>query len=461
MRILVRGQRFAMAVLFLATLACFVPLHLSASTVVVFPLGNTPCKNLTMFNSINTAIAAVPSGSTIFICPGTYAEQITITKSLTLIGESANGSAGAAASGLNNPVIVPPAGGLLVNAADLYNAQPTAAQIFVQTPALNLATPITVNISNISVDGSNNGLSGCGTDLVGIYYQNASGIVNHVATRFQELDQSDFGCQDGLAIYVESGYSTIGTATLTIENSSVHDYDKNGITVDGNGTTATVSGNYVVGIGATSLIAQNGIQVSDGASGKVLANTVTDDVYVNSPDCQATSSCFSATGILLYDSGGTMAKPLTISGNTVSNAQGGIVTYGQIFSTFGVADYNNVTGNKVTTSPAAGPFQLDGIDLCSNNNTASNNTVYNSSGAGVHIDSQCTESTGTSGNGSTVSTNTINEGCAGVLTGNGTGNTESGNITFNVVQVQQSGDLCPAGSPAKAKSRLKPHPWRP
>lgn len=456
MNLSVRRHRIVMTALALAVLA-FLPLRLYATNAVVTPPSTTACQSgMATFNSISAAVAGVVAGSTIYICPGTYAEQVVIKERLTLIGVSGNGQAGSSATGQNNPVVVSPANGVVINSADLFNGQPTAAQILVQTPSGSLATPILVSISNITVDGSNNQLSGCGTDLVGIYYQNASGTVNHVVARFQELDAADFGCQDGQGIYVESGYGSGGKAVVTVENSSVHDYDKNGITLDGSGTTGTISSNYVVGIGATPAIAQNGIQVSDGANVKVYGNTVTDDVYVNPPDCG--NACFSATGILLYDSGGTSAKPMTVSSNIVSNAQGGIVSVGD---SSGTADYNTVSSNRITTSPAAGPFQLDGIDLCSNHNTANLNTVFNSSGSGVHIDSQCTESTGPSGNSTTVSTNTINEACAGVLTGNGTGNTESGNITYNVVQVTATGDSCPVGSPSKARARLKPRPWRP
>jgi hypothetical protein len=442
-----------MTALSLAVLACFLPLYLSASTVVVTPPSTAPCKNMTTFNTISLAVTAVPSGSTIYVCPGAYAEQVVITKKLTLTGVSSNGSSGAAASGSNNPVIVSPAGGVLVNAYDLFDGtSPIAAQIAVLAPAGS------VTISNLTVDGSNNGLNSCSTDLVGIYYQNVSGTVNHVVTRFQELPPADFGCQDGLAIYVQSGYNSGGTAVVTIENNSVHDYDKNGITADGSGTIATITGNYVTGIGATPLIAQNGIQVSFGATGKVTNNTVTDDVYVNPPDCG--SSCASATGILLYDSGGTVANQVTISGNTVSNAQGGIVAFGDVRYAPGTADYNNVTGNRVTTSPAAGPFLLDGIDLCSNNNKASGNTVFNSSGAGIHVDSQCTETTGTTGNATNLSNNTINEACAGVLLGTGSGNVISATVTYNVVQTSAAGDSCPSGISGKASGKLKPQPKR-
>ena len=410
------------------------------------------CTNLPFYPTIQLAVNSVPAGTTIEICPGIYAEQVTISKNLVLAGVSANGAVGPAASGANNPTLVSPAGGVVSNASDLYDGSPIAAQIVVSTPT-GAAQPITVNINNIIIDGSNNLISGCAPDLVGIYYQNASGTMNHVATRFQELGSGLGGCQSGLGIFVESGYGTGGTSVVTIVNSSVHDYQKNGITVDGSGTSASVKLNYVVGQGATPVIAQNGIQLSDGATGTISNNTVTDDVYVNPPG----GPYWSASGILLYDSGGSSAKAVVVSANTISNTQGAIVTYGD---SFGTADYNSITSNKITTSPAAGPYFIDGIDLCSNNNTAKSNTVFNSSGSGVHIDSQCTESTGPSGSGSTVSGNTINEGCAGVLTGTGSGNSVASNSAYNVLQTVQSGDSCPSGSAGARKRnvRLVPHP---
>jgi hypothetical protein len=434
----------------------------SASTVVVTPPGTTACKAMAKYSTISDAVASVPPASTIYICPGTYPEQVVISKKLTLIGVSSDGLMGATASGANNPVVASPSGGVVVNSADLFQAFPTAAQILVQTPSNSLSSPISVSISNITVDGSNNGLNSCATDLVGIYYQNASGTINHVTTRFQELPQADFGCQDGLAIYAQSGYGTGGIAVVTIENNSVHDYDKNGITADGSGTVATVTGNYVVGIGATPLIAQNGIQVSDGASGKVMNNTVTDDVYVNQSGCSLTAQpyCYTATGILLYDSGGTSASPITVSGNTVSNTQGAIVAITDGAET---ADYNNVSTNKVTTTPSitgstVGTILVDAIDLCSDHNTATSNTVFNASGVGVHLDSSCTEpDSSASGASSSAATNTINEACAGVLTGN-SGGTQSGTIAYNVALTVGSGDSCPNGTNATVHLTGKARP---
>jgi parallel beta-helix repeat protein len=443
-------RRAALSILGAAVFSCGLVQSAWAANVVV---GN--CKNLASYPTISQAVSSVPANSTIYICPGTYGEQVLINKSLTLTGVSSIGLAGENAAGADNPVIVSPANGVTAYVSDLApGADPVYYQIAVVSPVP--ATPIRVNLSFIAVDGSNNQIAGCGMDLVGIYYQNANGTVNQVVARNQELAADLFGCQDGLAIFAESGYGSGGTSVVTIENSSVHDYDKNGITVDGSGTVATVTGNYVVGIGATPLTAQNGIQVSDGAGGSVKNNTVTDDVYVNPEG----GPYYGSSGILLYDSGGTSGSPITISGNTVSNTQLAIVIYGD---SNGTADYNTVTSNKVTGTQAAGIYLDDGIDLCSNNNTATLNTVFNSSGSGIHIDSTCTESTGPSGNGTSVMKNIVNEACAGVLLGSGTGSSQSMNTFYNVVQTTQTGDSCPVGPPGAAsrgKARLKPLPWR-
>jgi hypothetical protein len=442
--------RRAALILLAAVFSCGLIQRAGAATVVV-----GSCKLLASYPTISQAVSSVPPNSTIYICPGTYMEQVLITKNLTLTGVSSNGLAGGGAAGFYNPVIVSPINGVVSNATDLADGSSIAAQIAVVTPS-GAPSPIKVNISFLAVDGSNNQIAGCGPDLVGIYYQNASGTINQVATRNQELASGLGGCQSGLGIFAESGYGSGGTSVVTIQNSSVHDYQKNGITSDGSGTVATITGNYVVGQGATPAIAQNGIQVSDGANGSVKNNTVTDDVYIN----PSGGPYYSATGILLYDSGGTSGVNLIISGNTVSNSQGGIVTYGD---SNGTADYNNVLSNKITTSPAAGPYLLDGIDLCSNNNTATSNTVSNSSGSGIHFDSSCTESTGPTGNASSATKNTINEACAGVLLGNGS-STQSSNTFYNVVQTTQTGDSCPVGppnAPARTKARTKPIPWRP
>jgi len=162
---------------------------LAAATVYVGSCG--PAK-ATSYTTIQQAVNASPAGSTVYVCPGTYPEQVTITRNLNLIGVQ-SGTADSA-------VITSPASGVVQNTYDLYEppAYPVAAQVLVQKAQ-------SVNIANITVDGSNNQLSGCGApNPIGIYYQNSSGKITDDAVRNVLMDPADQGCQLGLAINVES-----------------------------------------------------------------------------------------------------------------------------------------------------------------------------------------------------------------------------------------------------------------
>jgi pectin methylesterase-like acyl-CoA thioesterase len=50
-------------------------------------IGTPSCTGaLTQYNTIQSAVSAAPSGATILVCPGSYAEQVTIATPLTLRG---------------------------------------------------------------------------------------------------------------------------------------------------------------------------------------------------------------------------------------------------------------------------------------------------------------------------------------------------------------------------------------
>ncbi|HSY30468.1 MAG TPA: right-handed parallel beta-helix repeat-containing protein [Verrucomicrobiae bacterium] len=390
----------------LAASMCFAGQAVQASTEVV---GN--CKAGESFPTIQAAVNAAPSGSTIDVCPGIYPEQVLIDgKSLTLMG---------VLSGTNDAaVLVTPVGGLSANGSRL-GGSPVAAQILVQNAAA-------VTISRLTVDGNGNALTGCGTDLIGIYFKNSAGRITDSVARNQILDARDEGCQVGLGIDVESDS---GNPAVTVSNNSVHNYQKNGITAGGPGTgggpAMAITNNTVVGIGATPAIAQNGIQVGFGASGKVASNTVADDLY--------TGSAAAGTGILIYASTG-----ITVSGNSVESTQYGIATVTD--PTYGPADGAIVTSNHI-----GGTQEFDAIDLCSNGNTAHSNSIYGSlAQSGIHLDDECPGPGSTpSGTNNTVTNNTINEPCAGVLLGSSAASTIGTNTFFNVTHTTLSGDACP------------------
>ncbi len=369
---------------------------------------------LTIQAAVNAA-ELLPAPRTVRVCPGTYTEQVTITAALTLEGV-ANGTSDAA-------VIVPPLAGLSSNGSDIFG-NPVAAQIFVQGAA--------ATVSHLTVDGTGsngNGLSGCGTDPIGIYYQNSSGTITDNAVRNVLMDPADQGCQVGLAINVESD---TGAPAITISNNSVRNYDKNGITASGPGTgggpNVIVTQNTVIGVGATTVTAQNGIQIGFGATGSVTYNYVIDDIYTN-PPCggQNEPVCYGSSGILIYASSG-----ITASSNTVESTQLGIVPATD--PTYGTANNTTVRLNHV-----GGTQNYDAIDLCSDNNTAESNVIYGSAQSGIHVDDECPPSTGS---GNTVTSNTINEACAGILLGTGSGNTTAPNTFLNVTNTTLAGDTC-------------------
>lgn len=419
------------ALIVLALTACFAAPIAHASTVVV-----GTCKTGVHFGTIQAAVNASPAGGTVDVCPNSYQEQVMISKNLTLIG-IASGTSDAA-------VVVPPAGGLVSNGSDIFG-NPVAAQIFVQGAD--------VTVSHLTVDGSNNQLSGCGVNPIGIYYQNSSGKITDNAVRNVLMDPADQGCQVGLAINVESN---AGAPAVTISDNSVRNYDKNGITVSGPdtgaaGPDATVTSNTVIGLGATTVIAQNGIQIGYGATGSVATNNVVDDIYIN-PPCGGNGEppCYGSSGILIYGSAG-----ITVTSNTVESTQLGIVP-----ATASATLTAN--GTVIKSNHVGGTQNYDALDLCSDGNTAQSNVIYGSAESGIHLDDSCSPSTGSN---TTVNTNTINEACAGILVGpSSTGNSIGTNTFMNVTNTTLPGsDSCAplAGPQGAAKHQsLRPSPHK-
>jgi hypothetical protein len=243
---------------------------LSATTLVV---GN--CKS-GGYPTIQQAITAAPVGATVQVCPGSYQEQVTINKAVTLQGISSNNS--------DVAIIYPPPGGLTQTTNNAYGNS-VAYQVLVQNSSG------AVNISNIIVDGTGNQVSG--SDIAGIFYQNSSGTVNGVWAWHQS------GNGFGIGIWLEGGSSS---PSAILENSYVADTDFADILVETAGSpnsalTAKIMGNLLpvqsqynipgilVESGATSTVTSNtlislplsngyGIVIGVGAAGSVSGNNI-------------------------------------------------------------------------------------------------------------------------------------------------------------------------------------------
>jgi hypothetical protein len=343
------------------------------------------------------------------VCPGSYHEQIIIDAPLTLEGVQS-----ASPAPLQDAVVIlPPSGGAVQNATDVCiypnasycsNDFPIAAQILVENTT-------GVTISNLTVDGTGNGLSsGCSVNLDGILFQNASGTVGHVAVRNQLLNGVLTGCQTGDGIYVES---SSGTSSVSVTASSVHNYNKNGITARYAGTTLTASGNYIQGQGLQAgLAAANGIELAFGAAGTITTNTVIDNVYQD-----PTSA--TAADILLFDTEENVG--IEVNSNILGNSQVPIGLYTDTAGTYGDGVY--VESNRIFGTGA-----YDAVDVCTNGNIVKSNTIFNSAESGVHLDASCG-----GGTGNTATNNIIVEsGCAGVLEDSGASGTTTPNTDWTV-----------------------------
>jgi nitrous oxidase accessory protein NosD len=330
------------------------------------------------FTSIQDAINAASPGSVIRVCPGTYREQLSINTSLSIEGD-------------NGAIVLPV--NMTTNTTGFSGAL-IAAAILVKDAA-------NVDIEGLIVDTTNNGITQCSPDLIGILYQNSSGSIRHNAVRNAKLPVQPNGCQSGDAILVQSLGG--GTSKVSIDDNSVHDYQKNGITGNELGTEVTITNNVVTGLGPTTGAAQNGIQISFGAKGGVLRNAVADNVW--SPCVSLDNCAFNATGILIFQS-----DDVRVDHNSVATNQVGIYAGGQ---------HTQIESNNISNS-----LVLVGIDLAGDNNLARRNGVTNSGQAAILVE----------GNSNNVQSNDITEASVGVLKLSGTvGNSQSGNSFFDTL----------------------------
>jgi Periplasmic copper-binding protein (NosD) len=370
----------------------------SAGPTLAAPLvvGNniTTCSGAE-FTTIQSAVNAASPGATIRVCAGTYVEQVSISKPLRIEADSG--------------AILMPAG-MVQNATSVIDASPFAT-------AVSVSDANGVSIHGLVVDGGNAGIAACSPILSGILYQNSSGTIDHVIVRNFEVTGQP-GCQSGLGIFVQSSGGTI--SRVSIEDCTVHDFQKNGITANESGTEVSINDNVVTGIGPTTGAAQNGIQVGFSAGGSISGNTVTNLVWSS---CTSVSSCGAvAAGILVTGSDG-----VAVTGNTAGISNVAIFVDG---------DQADIEGNQTF---AASVF--DGIRVEGGEATVQHNQVFNGGESGIFI----------GGDNNVVEHNTITEAPIGILTLSGsTGDIIQDNHVFGVPIATQDPSV------AKLAKRVSP-----
>jgi len=254
------------------------------------------------FATISAAVASVPSGATINVCPGNYPEQVTITKPLTLQGVAAAGSNAAT-------VIASATDSTFLN----YNGILNRPSILVE------AGPVNITNINISAVYSTND---CTTIATGIaYVSGSSGTVNH--TNASVLPAVAGGCTNSVGVWIENE-NVATVTTVTVQNSTLE--------VEGTGiwahsgqpsnfapiTYLKATGNLIFGNQPNSFAV--GVYV-DMAQGSVSNNSIHTsligvDLNTNAAITVSGNTVDSVTGIDVFQ-----AKP-TITGNKIYSDTG-------------------------------------------------------------------------------------------------------------------------------------------
>jgi hypothetical protein len=287
------------------------------------------------FNSIQSAVTAAPARSIISVCPGTYREQVTISKSLTLLG-----------SGSERTTVLAPS----TLTADSFGLQ-------------NIVE-ITGSSTNVTLSGftiSGPGPAGVVCSIVFGLFVSGGATANIVANSIAHIEDNpisdcntvgfgDAGIGVGWINPSTGASLTSGHATIALN--SLYDDQGNGINILGAGSTASIVGNTLIGIGSQALSYQNGMEVD------------TFPPYSANP-VVATVSWNTVTG---YDCavGTNIGGGVLCGGDLETEEQDlGIIVFGP--STGTVVSNNNVFGNDAGMGGSSvGPALASGITYSQN-----------------------------------------------------------------------------------------------
>lgn len=246
-------------------------------------------------------------------------------------------------------------------------------------------------------------------EVVGVQFEETNGRIENVSII---NIRNGNGSAQGLAIQVqgvppEELDPAIPPATKRVEiiGNTITNFTRVGILVDGYGVEASIRDNNIVGPATSEVWAPNAIQVSHGATGEVINNTIGDASSPNAP-------AGAGSGILLYCVQGGLTENNTITrtdlGISVVDTQGTTVRGNSIsFTTMGVPvqtlgyrysdpecgsslqpPQNNIVNNNNISQVSSAGIQLESFDLnvgIPNENLFEGNTILGQGGDALGI----------------------------------------------------------------------------
>ncbi|MDY6874335.1 MAG: hypothetical protein SVR81_10305, partial [Chloroflexota bacterium] len=243
-----------------------------------------------IYGAIQPAIDDAENGTLIHVLPGTYVENLYIDKDVEILGADASSTI------IQSPDTLP------VCFSTSYDYR-----------AIVCIEDADVQLDGLSFDGLGKG--DANNRFVGVAFYNSGGILQN--SEVLNIEDTPFsGTQHGLGVY---GYFDDGERhLLSITDNTVQDFQKNGITVNSYDNTPVILdiiGNTVIGKGATTTTAQNGIQTLGYSAIATIKDNVIRDIAYDNTDA---STKWVATSILHY------YGDVTIENNLISGGHVGV-----------------------------------------------------------------------------------------------------------------------------------------
>lgn len=275
------------------------------------------------YTSVQSAVNAATNGQTVYLCGAhTYVGTVVIAnKQLTLTGDP---GAAIAAPATFTPLT-----------ASQMPPQFTSDNLFAPNVVLFIwGSSAKVSVTHLTITGVMPTNNSCADEEYGILVLDGANatIDQDQVLNIHDSNSALYGCQYGVGIEVGSWFWPTATfSTFQVErftghanitNTLVQGYQKNGITYDGVGATGDVHSNTVNGSGRDKqfsvIIAQNGVQISDGAHVTIERNTITENTYTG-------PSFASSGGIIVFGGcGGPLVGDSVVDDNLTEENDVGI-----------------------------------------------------------------------------------------------------------------------------------------
>jgi nitrous oxidase accessory protein NosD len=267
--------------------------------------------------SIQRGVDAAVGGDTVNVAAGTFAEQVVITKALTV-------------DGAGDATVVNPTDAQLTSIYTLgtqtgafFNGMRLAS--IIQVSGVGAAG---VTLKDLKLDGENITALPAGADWVsGLTYGETGGLLDNVTV--EDTNRVVPATVRTYSIWLDA----VGGADVAVEvtGSRARLYGRNGINARGNNISVDINQNVITGPGSVGPAqVPNGVLLIAGADGSVTGNTITANHF--------TGSSFLGSGVLLFSAG----AGITVADNDIFDVDDAVLIAG---TSSALVQNNHLHGN--------------------------------------------------------------------------------------------------------------------